>query len=138
MSTDPMFVILNPVRADAAEDFETYVREVLSPAVASHQPEMLGKVELWRASEPEPGDAGIIVYAFLARGVTSWEELELAPAFRSHYGEQQAETELGRFGRFFVDHRAWIGSWSSRELDEDETSQYGWRMEQRSMKPLDD
>jgi hypothetical protein len=129
-----MFLIFNPVRAEAADGFETYVRDVLGPAVASHEPEMLDKVELWRASEPEPGDAGIIVYAFLARGVSSWEELELEPAFRSHYGEEEAEKALEQFGKFFADHRAWVESWSSREVDEGEGSQYGWRLERRSMR----
>ena len=133
--TENNILILNPVRSELAEEFERYVRDVLAPAVAAHQTGMLSKVRLWRAAEPEPGTTGIIIYAFVAQGVSSWEDMDLRPPFTAHYGEAEAGRLLEQFNSFFVDHRTWVESWNAHEVGEEDGPQYGWQMEDRPMLP---
>jgi hypothetical protein len=135
VTTEQSFLILNPVRTERAEDFERYVREVIGPAVGAQQPAMLSKVRLWRASEPEPGATGILIYAFVVEGASSWEDLNLAPLFSAHYGDDEAGRLLKQFDEFFVDHGTWVESWSAHEVGEENGPQYGWQMEQCATLP---
>ncbi len=130
MDTDPRFLILNPVKTDQATEFEAFVREVLQPAVEAHQPEIATKVRLWRASENEPGE-GFTIFAFVAEGVASWEDLNLLPAFSAQYGDDQAQQLLETFSGFFVRGREWAAAWEAAMSDDDEGArQYGWQMQQ--------
>jgi len=132
------FLILNPVLTDRVVDFEAFTRDVLAPAVQAHSPETSDKVQLWKASEPEPGADGITIYAFVADGVSSWDDLDLLPAFTAHYGEEEAKRHLETFGGFFADHRAWAASWAAAfgpEAEDEEGRQYGWQMQHLPMYP---
>ena len=134
MASNDVFLILNPVRTELADQFEAFVSGVLRPAVAAHHPELNDKVRLWRATEPEPGAQAITVYAFVAQGVSSWEDLDLLPAFTAQFGAEGAERHLARFNDLFVDHQAWMTAWtrawSDDESDDDGARQYGWQMQE--------
>ena len=129
MTTDPRFLILNPVKAHQAAAFEAFVREVLQPAVQAHQPEVATQVRLWRASEPEPGDA-FVIFVFVAEGVASWEDLDLLPVFTAEYDDAQAQQHLETFSNFFVSGSEWAAAWASAMSEDDGGQQYGWQMSQ--------
>jgi hypothetical protein len=134
MATTDLFLILNPVRTESAEDFETFVRDVLAPAAVAHRPDLRDKVRLWRSTEPEPGGGTVTIYAFEAQGISSWDDLELDSAFIERYGSDEAEHHLERFSNFFVDPqewmRAWSDAWAAAVPSGDEGDrQYGWQMQ---------
>ena len=73
MTDAPTTVLaINPVREDRAEDFEEWLRSVVVPAMRTHQPHLVDKVTVLRATEAE---GGVITYAFLAEGgePADWE-----------------------------------------------------------------
>ena len=129
MTSDQAFLILNPVKAARATEFEVFVRDVLQPAVQAHRPEIAKKVRLWKASDPEPGEA-LIIFAFVAEGIPSWEDLDLLPSFTAHYGETEAEELLETFGSFFVQGGEWAAAWAAAMAAEEGAQQYGWQMQQ--------
>lgn len=134
MASNDVFLILNPVRTELADQFEAFVNDILGPAVAAHQPELSGRVRLWRATEPEPGAQAITIYAFVAQGVSSWEDLDLLPAFTEHFGADGAQRHLADFNDFFVDHQTWMTAWTRAWTEEgggdDVARQYGWQMQE--------
>ncbi len=129
MTSDERFLILNPVEATRASEFEAFVRDVLQPAVQAQQPDIAHKVRLWRASEPEPG-ASIIIFAFVAEGISSWDDLNLLPVFTAQYGEAEALDLLDTFGSFFVEGREWATAWAAAVAADEGAQQYGWQMNQ--------
>lgn len=129
MTTDPRFLILNPVKTSRAAEFEAFIRDVLQPAVTAHRPDIADRVRLWKASEPEPG-AALTIYAFVAEGVSSWEDLDLMPAFTARFGEAEAQRSIETFGSFFVERRDWAAAWAEALTGEEGGKQYGWQMEQ--------
>lgn len=138
MTLEQQFLILNPVHTDRAGEFEVFVRDVLGPAVQAQQPELRDKVRLWKASEPEPGSGAITIFAFVAEGVSSWDDLDLLPTFTAHYGAEEAKRLLDTFGDFFADNQVWAAAWTaamSPGAGEEEGRQYGWQMQQLSIYP---
>ena len=131
MASHDVFLILNPVRTELTDQFEAFVKDILRPAVAAHQPELSDKVRLWRATEPEPGAQTVTIYAFVAEGVSSWEDLDLLPSFTEHFGAEEAERHLARFNDLFVDHQTWSEAWTRAWTEEGSGAdgrQFGWQM----------
>lgn len=129
MTSDPLFLILNPVKTSRAAEFEAFFRDVLQPAVQAHNPDVADKVRLWKATEPEPGEA-LTIYVFVAEGVSSWADLDLMPAFTAQFGEAGARSSLEIFGGFFAERRDWAATWAEAMTAEEGGKQYGWQLEQ--------
>jgi hypothetical protein len=73
MTHGPTTVLaINPVLAERADDFEEWLRTVVVPAMRTHQPQLVDKVTVLRATEAE---GGVITYAFLGEGgePADWE-----------------------------------------------------------------
>ena len=73
MTPGPTTILaINPVLAERADDFEEWLRTVVVPAMQTHQPHLVDKVTVLRATEAE---GGVITYAVLAEGgePADWE-----------------------------------------------------------------
>ena len=68
----PTLLVINPVLAERADDFEGWLRSVVHPAMLEHQPELVGRFRVLRAGEAEDG---VVPFAFLFDGgePTDWE-----------------------------------------------------------------
>ncbi len=64
-ATDLSYIFVNPVFADRAEDFESWLRSEVVPAVRNHRPDLDGRWQVLRAAEE---DEGTVVFAFVLRG----------------------------------------------------------------------
>jgi hypothetical protein len=62
--TEQVHLVLTPVRADRAADFERFVADIL-PALRAQRPELDSRWRLMRATGTQDG---IVTYAFLLQG----------------------------------------------------------------------
>lgn len=68
----PTLLVINPVPAERADDFERWLRSVVHPAMLEHQPELVGRFRVLRAAEAEDD---VVPFAFLFEGgePSDWE-----------------------------------------------------------------
>jgi hypothetical protein len=83
-------IALNPVIADRADDFEEWLRTVLTPAVTTHRPELRGRWEVLRAVGQEDG---LVMFAFVLRGEER-HDWELLPLLTEAIGADRAQAAL--------------------------------------------
>lgn len=80
---------LYKVRAERADDFESWFRTTAVPAAETH-PELKGRWQVFRANEPEDG---AVTYGFLFDGYEG-DEWELEPLLADTYGGDEASRLL--------------------------------------------
>ena len=66
--SEQTLIVVNPVRADRADEFEGWLRSVVRPAVQAHQPHLEDRWRVLRSPEPEDG---VVAFVFLFDGGTT-------------------------------------------------------------------
>jgi hypothetical protein len=121
--TEQLHLVLHPVRADRAADFERFLSEVVEPAVRAQRPE-LG--ERWRVMRSDVPRDGIVTYAFLLEGGSLTEDWELDVVLSAQYGEQEAQRLVGEW----IDTFAPLDRWAEAAVAEgQENNQTVWTLE---------
>ena len=97
-------VAINQVRADRAEDFLTWLRTVVVPAVRSHRPDQEHRWQVLRA-EPE-GDVVHVVFLFSGDDPDEWD---LAPLLEDALGADGAGRALAEMSDMLVgEQQGWV------------------------------
>jgi len=91
-------VYINPIKSDRASDWESFTRTVIAPMVATHRPELSGRVRLLRA---DGDDSGATVFAFIFDG-GDIGEFNLEPLFAAEYGEQEGRQRMQEWQDMFA------------------------------------
>jgi hypothetical protein len=94
--SDQLHVVLQPVQAERARDFERFVTEVVAPAVQAQRPDLDQRWRVMRSSETANG---VVTFAFLLEGGSLTEDWELGVVLPAHYGEQEAERLIGEWSK---------------------------------------
>lgn len=87
----PTLIVINPVIAERADDFEGWLRTIVAPAVREHRPEQDGCWEALRAVDPED-DAVIFTFLFYGGGPSEWQ---LEPLLNQALGVEGAQRAMG-------------------------------------------
>jgi hypothetical protein len=102
--SDELHVVLQPIQAERARDFERFVTTVVAPAVHAQRPD-LG--QRWRVMRSTETADGVVTFAFLLEGGSLTEDWELGVILPAHYGEQEAERLLGEWAETFAPLKPW-------------------------------
>jgi hypothetical protein len=105
----PRFMALTRVKAGRADEFETFLREVVAPAVAQARPNASG---LWQTLIPDANSelsqtdaqgvaaAPAGTYVFVFYGDLSLDEWDLGPVFTEVHGEEKGNNLAREFEDF--------------------------------------
>ena len=120
---DQLHVVLQPVRAESARDFERFVTEVVAPAVQTQRPDLDGR---WRVMRSGEAENGVVTFAFLLEGGSLTDDWELDVLLPAHYGEQDAERLMAEW----VDTFAPLNAWAEAAVSAgQESNQLVWTLE---------
>ena len=122
MSDSTIHMYLNPVRADRVAAFEEFLDKV-DGAMRSDRPDLVGRWQVLKATEPEEADQGVITYAFVFQGGDLDADWDLTVLLPAHFGAEEAERMLREWGENFVPFRDWVAALGSPD---DEITQVGW------------
>jgi hypothetical protein len=121
--TDQLHVVLQPVKADRAGDFERFVAEVAAPAVQAQRPDLSGRWRVMRASEPANE---VVTFAFLLEGGSLTEDWELDIVLPAHYGEEEAKRLIAEWTETFAP----LAPWAERAVAAgQESNQVFWTLD---------
>jgi hypothetical protein len=102
---DTTLLAINPVLAERADDFEEWLRAVVFPAMRTHQPELVDRVAVLRATETVDG---VTTFAFLAEGGEP-DEWELEPLLERALGREGATREMAEMtGMLREEQYGWL------------------------------
>ena len=91
----PRYIALTPVKTDRRGDFETFLREVVAPAVDQVRPDLRG---MWDVLRPaETADGGDENYALLFYGEASLQDWDLPTLLTAAYGEEDGRRRFEEF-----------------------------------------
>lgn len=121
--TEPLHLVLHPVRADRVDDFQRFLNEVIRPAVAAERPHLEGRLRVLRSTEPSDG---VVTYAFLLEGGDLAEDWELDDVLVAHYGEAEAERLTSDWVETFAPLTRWAQAAASAGGD---SNQAVWTLE---------
>jgi hypothetical protein len=121
--TEQLHLVLHPVRADRAEDFERFLRDVVGPAARAQRPDLEGR---WRAMRSTGPTNGVVTYAFLLEGGSLAEDWELGLLVGPHFGEQEAERLFNEWSETFAPLEPWANEAASSGR---ESNQAVWTLE---------
>jgi len=121
--SDQLHLVLHPVQAERAGDFERFVREVVAPAVRARRPDLDSR---WRVMRSAEAVGGVVTYAFLLEGGSLTEDWELDVVLPAHYGEQEAERLVGEWVGTFAPLTPWAEAAVAAGQD---NNQVVWTME---------
>ena len=121
--TEHLHLVLHPVRADRADDFEQFLRDVVVPAVRAQRPDLEGR---WRAMRSPSPTTGVVTYAFILEGGNLAEDWELGLVVGPHFGEQEAERLFKEWSETFAPLESWAEGAASSGRD---TNQAVWTLE---------
>jgi hypothetical protein len=83
----PRYIALTPVKADRRAEFESFVRDVIVPAVDKSRPDLRG---LWEVLRPaDTADGGDENYALLFYGDAALQDWDLPTLLTAAYGEEE-------------------------------------------------
>ena len=102
--SDQLHIVLQPVQAERARDFEHFVTEVVAPAVRAQRPDL---DQRWRVLRSAETSSGVVTFAFLLEGGSLEEDWELDLVLPAHYGEQEAERLIGEWAETFAPLTPW-------------------------------
>jgi hypothetical protein len=120
---DQTHLVLNPVQADRAEEFERFLAEVVAPAVRAQRPDLDGRWQVLRAIEPSDS---VVTYCFIFDGGSLAQDWELDVLLPAHYGKEEAD----RMIRDWVETFAPLDPWAESALtSERDPGQVEWTLE---------
>ena len=91
-------ILINPIKAHRAEEWESFARSVIARAVASQRPEIVDRVRLLRADGQEDGET---LFAFVFNG-GELDDYDLEPILTAEYGERQAREHFETWQELFA------------------------------------
>jgi len=98
-------IAINHVPVDRAEEFESWLRSVVVPAMREQRPDLEGR---WRVLRTTGADDSVVVFAFVCEGGTS-SDWELDPLLENALGPQGAEQALQDFaGMLLKEQEGWF------------------------------
>lgn len=103
--SDQLHLVLLPVQAERAAEFERFTAEVIAPAVQSQRPDLTGR---WRTTRASGTADGVATYVFLLEGGSLTEDWDLGVLLPAHYGEEEAD----RLFNGWADTFAPLGTWA--------------------------
>jgi hypothetical protein len=95
---EPRYIALTPVKTERRADFESFIREVIVPAVEKARPDLAGRWQVLRPAETAAG--GDENYALLFYGDATLEEWDLGTLLTAAYGEDDGHARLDEFQDF--------------------------------------
>ncbi len=104
-ATDLQYIFLNPVRADRVDDFESWLRIDVVPAVRRFRPEINGRWEVLRSTEERDGT---VVVAFVVRGGEE-SDWDLQPLLEQALGSEGAERSLEAMSEMLTEPAVRVG-----------------------------
>jgi hypothetical protein len=103
--SEQTLVAINAVLADRVDDFEDWIRSVVTPAIRSQRPDLDGR---WRVLRATDADDGIVVFAFVCEGGAP-EDWDLRPYLEKALGPTEADRSLERFDAMLRgEQQAWF------------------------------
>ncbi len=121
--SDQLHVVLQPVQAERADDFERFLSEVVTPAVRAQRPD-LG--QRWRVLRSVETSKGVVTFVVLLEGGSLTEDWELDELLPAHYGEQEAKRLLAEWSETFAPLTPWAEDAVSAG---EESNQLAWTLE---------
>src|SRR5215510_4369786 len=104
MPDEQLHVVLNPVRADRAGDFESFLTDVVAPAVRAQRPDLDGRWQVFRSPASEEGT---VTFVFLLDGGSLEEDWELDRILPAHLGQEEAERLVTEWTQSFTPLQTW-------------------------------
>jgi hypothetical protein len=121
--SDQLHVVLHPVQAERAGDFERFVTDVVAPAVQAQRPDLDGR---WRVLRSGNAVNGVVTFAFLLEGGSLTEDWELGVILPAHHGQQEAD----RLFAEWVETFAPLGPWAQAAVAAgQENNQVVWTLD---------
>ena len=121
--TEQLHLVLQPVRADRADDFERFLRDVVVPAVRAQRPDLEGR---WRAMRSSGPSDDVITYAFILDGGSLEDDWELDRLVPAHFGADEAARLFSDWGQTFAPLDPWAEAAASAGR---ESNQVVWTLE---------
>lgn len=105
-------IYINPIKTDRADDWESFTKSVVAPAVQSRRPELMDRVRLLRAGGQTDGAT---LFAFIFEG-GDIGDYDLEPLLVAEFGEQAGRQRL----------QEWLDMFAGE--------QYGWTFHEVPMR----
>ena len=121
--SDQLHVVLQPVHAERAGDFERFVSDVVAPAVRVRRPDLDRR---WRVMRTADTSNGVVTFVFLLEGGSLTEDWELGVLLSGHYGEQEADRLFKEWSETFAPLTPWAEAAVSAGQ---ESNQVVWTLE---------
>ena len=102
--SDQLHVILQPVQAERADDFERFLSDVVAPAVQARRPELGPR---WRVLRSVETSQGVATFVILLEGGSLTEDWELDELLPAHFGEQEAQRLMAEWVETFAPLHSW-------------------------------
>ena len=83
------FIAVNRVKQGREQEFETFLRDTVAPAVEQRRPHLTDMWEVLRPAQDQDTD-GTAAYVFLFYGEAPLEDWELGRLFAEAYGDEDA------------------------------------------------
>src|SRR3954447_26450028 len=123
MMTKQLHLVLHPVRADRADEFERFINEVVRPAVAAQRPHLDDGWKVMRSSAPSDG---VVTYAFMLEDGSPTEDWNLGVVLPAHYGDEEADRLIADWAETFAPLDSWAQAAASAGR---EANQAMWTLE---------
>ena len=122
-------IYLTPVRADQAEDFERFLREVAHPTALAQRPELAHRYKVLRPTRAGGSDGEVLTYALVFEGGDLDNDWDLGRLLEERHGEEEGRRLLERWVGTFASARQWAAALPVG----DEPTQVGWTFTQVSL-----
>ena len=121
--TELLHLVLTPVHADRAIDFERFLTDVVLPAVRQQRPDLNARWRVMRSIGPHDG---AVTYAIMLEGGSLTEDWDLDVLLSAHYGEDKARSLIEEWAETLAP----IGAWAEAAATAgQEDNQAVWTME---------
>jgi hypothetical protein len=87
--SEPLHLVLTPVRADRAAEFERFVADVVAPAAQAERPDLDNRWRIMRSTGPRDG---VVTYALMLEGGSLSDDWDLETVLSAHYGQDKAQS----------------------------------------------
>jgi hypothetical protein len=97
----PRFIAINHIKAGQEQAFETFIRDVVVPAVRQARPHLADQWQTLRPSEEQPADSSWRTYIVLFYGERPLDDWDLAPMLKEVHGEDEGARLDEQFADFY-------------------------------------
>lgn len=101
---DGFHLVLTPVREERAQEFERFVSDVITPAVAAQRPDL---VDRWHVLRSEGATGGVVTYAVVLQGGSLDDDWDLDVLLPAHLGQEEADRVLAEWSQTLAELRPW-------------------------------